>query len=118
HQVDALSKNGHFVIVPDLRGYGDTGGPYAVDAYDMETLCDDLVGLLRHMGLSQAVIAGHDWGGALAWNMAVRRSYYVAGVISLCTPFQVRAPFDPIAIMRRRLGEDMYIVQFQQQGEP
>lgn len=117
YQVDALARSGRFVIVPDLRGYGATGGPDAVDAYDMETLCDDLVGLLRQVGLSKAIIAGHDWGGVLAWNMALRRPRQVAGVISLCTPFHARAPVDPIAIMRRRLGEEMYMVHFQEQGE-
>jgi microsomal epoxide hydrolase/non-specific protein-tyrosine kinase len=118
YQVGALARSGHFVIVPDLRGYGATGGPDAVEAYDMETICDDIVGLLGKVGSSRAIIAGHDWGGALAWNMAMRRPRHVAGVISLCTPFHARSPADPIAIMRRRFGEDMYMVHFQKQGEP
>jgi pimeloyl-ACP methyl ester carboxylesterase len=49
--------------------------------------------------------------------MSVRHPDRVAGVISLNTPFSPRAPADPIEIMRKRLGERMYIVHFQTPGE-
>jgi len=117
HQVKALSEAGRRVIAPDQRGYGLTKGPAEVEAYDLEHLCGDLVALMDHLGIPKAVFCGHDWGGFVVWYMAIRHPDRVAGVISLNTPFQPRAPFDPIAIMRERLGERMYIVHFQTQGE-
>src|SRR5207244_1381799 len=56
-------------------------------------------------------------GGIVVWQMAIRHPGRVAGVIGVNTPFMPRPPADPIAIMRKRFGEDMYIVNFQKPGE-
>jgi pimeloyl-ACP methyl ester carboxylesterase len=117
HQVKALSEAGRWVIAPDQRGYGLTDRPEEVTSYDLDTLCADLVALLDHVGAPKAIFCGHDWGGFVVWYMAIKHPGRVAGVISLNTPFQPRAAFDPIAIMRNRLGERMYIVHFQTPGE-
>jgi len=67
--------------------------------------------------VEKAIFAGHDWGGFVVWQMPLRHPDRVAGVIGLNTPFMPRSPADPIAIMRARLGEEMYIVHFQKPGE-
>jgi hypothetical protein len=56
-------------------------------------------------------------GGIIVWQMPLLHPSRVAGVIGLNTPFMARAPADPIAIMRHRFGDDMYIVHFQKPGE-
>ena len=117
HQLKALSEAGRWVIAPDQRGYGLTDRPQAVESYDLETLCADLVALLDHLGAPRAIFAGHDWGGFVVWYMAIRHPDRVAGVIGLNTPFNERAPVDPIEIMRKRMGDRMYIVHFQTHGE-
>jgi len=117
HQIKALSEAGYWVIAPDQRGYGLTGGPKPVEDYDMEHLAADLIGLLDHLGIGKAIFCGHDWGGFIVWQMPLLHPDRVAGVIGVNTPYNPRAPFDPIAIMRERLGEDMYIVAFQRYGE-
>ncbi|MBI1408066.1 MAG: alpha/beta fold hydrolase [Caulobacter sp.] len=117
HQIKALADAGRWVVAPDQRGYGLTERPEEVTSYDLETLCADLVALMDHIGAPKAIFCGHDWGGFVVWYMSIRYPDRVAGVISLNTPFQPRAPFDPIAIMRKRLGERMYIVHFQTPGE-
>lgn len=117
HQLKALSEAGRWVIAPDQRGYGLTDQPAEVESYDLETLCADLVALLDHRGIEKAIFVGHDWGGFVVWHMAIRHPDRVAGVIGLNTPFNERAPADPIAIMRKRMGERMYIVHFQTPGE-
>jgi pimeloyl-ACP methyl ester carboxylesterase len=105
------------VRAPDQRGYGLTERPEPVDAYDMEHLTGDLVALIDHLGADKAVWCGHDWGGAIVWQMPLRHPARTAAVMGLNTPFSPRAPADPISIMRARLGEEMYIVHFQQPGE-
>lgn len=117
HQIKALADAGRWVIAPDQRGYGLTERPEKVEDYDIDHLTGDLAGLLDHLGVEKGVFVGHDWGGIVVWQMALRRPERVAGVISLNTPFMPRPPADPIEIMRRRMGEEMYIVHFQKPGE-
>jgi pimeloyl-ACP methyl ester carboxylesterase len=117
HQIKALGDAGRWVIAPDQRGYGLTDRPAAVEDYDMEHLTADLVGLLDRLGAPKAIFAGHDWGGIVVWQMPLRHPERTAGVIGLNTPFMPRAPVDPIAVMRARLGDEMYIVHFQKPGE-
>jgi len=117
HQLRAFEAAGRRAIAPDQRGYGLTSRPDAVEAYDMEHLTADMVGLLDHLGIEKAIFCGHDWGGIVVWQMPLRYPDRVAGVIGLNTPFMARPPADPIEILRRRFGEDMYIVHFQKPGE-
>jgi pimeloyl-ACP methyl ester carboxylesterase len=113
HQIKALSEAGIRVIAPDQRGYGATDRPERVEAYDMEHLTGDLVGLLDHLKIDKAIFVGHDWGGFVVWQMPLRHASRVAGVVGLNTPHWPRAPIDPIALFRQRFGDQMYIVQFQ-----
>jgi microsomal epoxide hydrolase/non-specific protein-tyrosine kinase len=113
HQIEALAGAGMRVIAPDQRGFGATDCPQAVEDYDLEHLTGDLTGLLDHLGIDKAIFVGHDWGGFVAWQMPLRHPDRVAGVVGVNTPHTARAPVDPIRIFRKRLGEKMYIVQFQ-----
>jgi pimeloyl-ACP methyl ester carboxylesterase len=117
NQLRAFEAAGRWAIAPDQRGYGLTDRPGPVESYDLENLTADLVGLLDHLGVEKAVFCGHDWGGFVVWQMALRHPTRTAGVIGVNTPFTPRSSADPIAIMRQRLGEEMYIVHFQKPGE-
>jgi len=116
HQMKAFSEAGLRVVAPDMRGFGASGRPERIEAYDLVHITGDLVALLDHLGVEKAIFVGHDWGGAAVWRMAQEHPARVAGVISLNTPHPARAPVDPIEIFRRRLGEDFYIVDFQRPG--
>jgi len=70
HQVPALAGAGFQVIVPDLRGYGRSGKPEAVDAYSLPLLAGDVLAILNDLGIARAHLVGHDWGAALAWTLA------------------------------------------------
>lgn len=113
HQIKALGEAGIRVIAPDQRGYGATDRPEPVEAYDLEQLTADLVGLLDYLEIDKAIFVGHDWGGFIVWQMALRHPDRVAGVVGVNTPHHDRAPADPIELMRKRFGEHMYVVQFQ-----
>jgi pimeloyl-ACP methyl ester carboxylesterase len=113
HQIKALGEAAIRVVAPDQRGYGATDRPEPVEAYDLEHLTDDLAGLLDYLKIEKAIFVGHDWGGFVAWQMALRHPDRVAGVVGVNTPHANRAPADPIELMRKRFGEHMYIVQFQ-----
>ena len=66
HQVPALAGAGFQVIVPDLRGYGRSDKPEAVEAYSMTRLAGDVMAILADLGIGRADIVGHDWGAGLA----------------------------------------------------
>jgi pimeloyl-ACP methyl ester carboxylesterase len=116
HQIKALSEAGLRVIAPDQRGYGATDRPEPVEAYDLEQLTGDLIGLLDHLKIDKAIFVGHDWGGFVAWQLPLRHIDRVAGAVGINTPHMNRAPADPIEIFRKRFGDMMYIVQFQDPG--
>lgn len=113
HQIKALGEAGIRVIAPDQRGYGATDRPENVEDYDLEHLTTDLVGLLDHLGVERAVFVGHDWGGFVVWGMPMHHPKRVAGVVGVNTPHLPRSPIDPIELFRKRFGDSMYIVQFQ-----
>jgi pimeloyl-ACP methyl ester carboxylesterase len=70
HQVPALAAAGFRVVVPDLRGFGDSGKPQEVEAYRLTTLAADVLAILDALGIERAHVVGHDWGAALAWVLA------------------------------------------------
>ena len=113
HQIRALSAAGYRVIAPDQRGYGATPGPEAVEDYDLDHLTGDIAHLLDHLSIDKAIIIGHDWGGIVGWGFPLRHPSRAAGVVGINTPHLARPPADPIAILRKRFGDSMYIVRFQ-----
>src|SRR5664279_3055261 len=68
HQMPALAAAGYHVIAPDMRGYGGSDRPPAVEDYDIEHLSGDIVGLLDALGEKKAILIGHDWGAIVTWN--------------------------------------------------
>ncbi len=117
HQLPAFATAGYRAIAPDLRGYGATEKPVAVEAYRMDRLLHDVTGLLDAFDIRQAVFVGHDWGALLAWQLALVHPDRVHGVVCLNIPFLPRGAREPVSLMRERLGNDFYIVNFQDSHE-
>ena len=116
HQLPALAAAGFRALAPDMRGYGSSSAPAEIEVYDILSLCGDMAGLLDALGEQQAIFVGHDWGANVTWWMAAIHPERVRAVAGLSVPFVPRAPAAPIPIMREHLGEDFYIVWFQEPG--
>jgi pimeloyl-ACP methyl ester carboxylesterase len=116
HQIRPLAQAGYQVIVPDLRGYGQSDVPQDPAAYSIDVLAGDVLWLLDEVGAQRGVLVGHDWGADLAWKAAWMHPDRIVAVAGLSVPFVPRAPAPPVEIMRRHLGEDFYIVWFQEPG--
>lgn len=116
-QIPALAAAGCRVICPDQRGYGGSSKPAAVEAYSIQQLTGDLLGLLDHYDIERAIFVGHDWGGLVVWQVPLLHPDRVAGVAGVGVPFIPRAAEDPVASFRRMWGDRMYIVQFQDSHE-
>jgi len=116
HQISALAESGFKVIAPNMRGYDGSQGPDEIEAYDMEHLTGDLIGLLDHYGYDKAVFVGHDWGGFIVWQMPLRHADRVGGIIGVNTPFIPRMSDDPIKLFKMAFGENFYINRMQEPG--
>src|SRR5258708_16078733 len=95
HQLSALAAAGYRAVAPDMRGYGQTDRPEAIDQYTLLHLVGDMVGVLDALGHETAVIAGHDWGAPVAWNAALLRPDRFRAVIGMSFPFIPRRPDYP-----------------------
>ncbi len=84
HQILFLAEQGYRVVAPDLRGYNDTDKPRK--GYNVSTLLRDIVGLIKGLGEEKAIIVGHDWGGALAWEFATRYPQMTERLIIINAP--------------------------------
>jgi pimeloyl-ACP methyl ester carboxylesterase len=117
HQLPALAMAGYRAIAPDQRGYGETDRPGSVGDYKIQDLIADVTGLLDALSLDRALFVGHDWGAIVLWQMALLQPGRMAGLINLNVPFFPRTAVDPITLMRDFLGDDFYIVNFQDSNE-
>lgn len=114
HQLPVLGKS-HHVIAPDMRGYNLSDKPARVDDYRFEVLVEDVIGLIKHFGATQAAIVGHDWGAGVAWAVAQKYPQHVSKLAVLQVP--------PAAAWRanislRQLWRSWYMFFFQLRGLP
>lgn len=88
HQLTALAAAGYRAVAVDLRGYGGSDKPPR--GYDLITLAGDAAGLIRALGEANGVVVGHDWGGMLAWTMAVYQPKVVQRLVAVSAPHPLR----------------------------
>lgn len=103
HQIPVLAGGGCRVIALDQRGYNTSDKPAAVAAYRLDRLVDDVVGIIRAAGEDSAIIVGHDWGGAIAWSLAMAHPDAVRRLVVLNGPHPRRVfeEFRTAAQLRR-----------------
>ena len=120
HQLGPVAEAGFTACAIDVRGYGGSDKPQPVEAYAMERIIADLVGLADALAPGEpAVLIGHDWGAPIVWNSAFTRPDRFRAVAGLSVPF-AGAPQRPFtAIFREAFtsnGRFFYQEYFQQPG--
>jgi len=115
-QLKALAEAGFHAVAPDMRGYGRTDRPEAIDAYTLFHLVGDMVGVQDALGESQAVIVGHDWGAPVAWHSALFRPDRFRAVAGLSVPFRPRGSVRPTSAMPQTEQSWFYQLYFQEPG--
>ncbi|GGS62336.1 hydrolase [Planobispora rosea] len=88
HQLVSLSTAGYRAVAVDLRGYGASDKPPR--GYDLPALAADAAGLIRALGETGATVVGHDWGGLVAWTMAVLDPKVVRRLVPVSAPHPLR----------------------------
>lgn len=84
--VPFLHEAGLRTLAPDQRGYAPGAIPRDVSAYRLPTLAADAICVLDSLGLDQAHVVGHDWGGAVAWRLGTAHPDRVASLTVISTP--------------------------------
>lgn len=111
-QIPALAKAGCRVIVPDQRGYNLSDKPKGIDAYCIDNLVEDVVGLIDALEYEKVNLVGHDWGALVAWMLAVQHPerLHRLGIVNVPHP----------AVMKRflqrdpgQMGRSLYALFFQ-----
>jgi pimeloyl-ACP methyl ester carboxylesterase len=115
-QIGALAAAGYRVVAPDMRGYGKSDAPQAIDQYTMLHLVGDMVGVLDAVGAPNAVIVGHDWGASVAWQAALMRPDRFRAVAALSVLFRPRGKAPPTTLMPRTENARFYQLYFQEPG--
>lgn len=116
HQMVALADAGFRVLAPDMRGYGRSDRPEAIEAYTQLHIVGDMVGLLDALEIRQAAIVGHDWGAPAAWHSALMRPDRFRAVAGLSVPYRPRGRISAIDAFKRAGMETIYMMYFQQPG--
>jgi len=116
HQIEALSAAGFRVVAPDMRGYGQTESPEAIDQFTLLHLVGDIIGLVDALGAETAVVAGHDWGAPVAWHAALLRPDRFRAVIGLSVPYRPRGSVRPSSVMPQTADAVFYQLYFQPPG--
>jgi pimeloyl-ACP methyl ester carboxylesterase len=117
HQIPILSK--HFkVVAPDMRGYNESDKPAGVANYSTSLLVQDMKSLIGALGKSKAVVVGHDWGGAVAWNLAMMAPEFVDKLVILNCPHPLALIQSYLSMNFRQLQRSWYVFFFQQPEAP
>ncbi|MEW6212585.1 MAG: alpha/beta hydrolase [Acidobacteriota bacterium] len=114
HQMQALSDRFQVVAI-DQRGYNLSDKPKGVENYDMRLLVGDVAAVIKHLGQSKAIIVGHDWGGAVAWQFAMHLPDMTEKLIILNLPHP-RGIGRELANNPQQQKNSQYARNFQKEG--
>jgi pimeloyl-ACP methyl ester carboxylesterase len=111
-QLPALAAAGHRAVAIDVRGYGGSFAPPAVEDYRMVLHVADAVAAVHALGETTATVIGHDWGSGIAAACALMRPDVFTAVGLLGVPYTPRGDAPPTSLF----PEDFYVSRFQQPG--
>jgi pimeloyl-ACP methyl ester carboxylesterase len=86
HQLAALGAAGYRAVAPDQRGYSPRARPTEVEEYGGDRLAGDVLAFADLLGADRFHLLGHDWGGAIAWQVGGRHPERLRTLTSVSTP--------------------------------
>jgi pimeloyl-ACP methyl ester carboxylesterase len=117
HQMPVLAAAGYRAVAPDMRGYGKSDKPTAVEDYDIHHVTADLVGILEALGEKTAILIGHDWGAIVTWNAMLLHPQRFTALVSMSVPYSGRGSKSLVDTLRESMGDNFfYILYFQEPG--
>src|SRR5690348_10019785 len=111
-QIEPLASAGFRVIVPDQRGYNTSSKPRGISSYALSHLVSDVLAIADQLSQQRIFLAGHDWGAAVAWSVALLHPHRVSKLAILNVPHpSVMRRF--LKTNRRQLRRSWYMFFFQ-----
>lgn len=111
-QIGPLAEAGYRVAAPDQRGYNTSDKPAKLSAYRLDVLAKDIAGLIEALGRDKAYVVGHDWGGVVAWAVAVLHPGRVDKLAVLNAPHP-GAVFGTLPAHPEQISRSRYMYFFQ-----
>ncbi|HTQ60106.1 MAG TPA: alpha/beta fold hydrolase [Candidatus Solibacter sp.] len=112
HQIEPLAAAGFRVVVPDQRGYNTSSKPRGASSYALCHLTSDVLSIADQLNQPRIFLAGHDWGAAVAWSLALLHPSRVAKLAILNVPHpSVMSRY--LKTNRRQLRRSWYMFFFQ-----
>ena len=117
YQLPEVAAAGYKAVAYDVRGYGESDKPFAIDAYTMKNMTQDVIGIIEALGYETAITIGHDWGGPIALNTAALNPERITATGTLSVPFTGRGPM-PTLDLWKQIYKDRFFYQlyFQKEG--
>jgi pimeloyl-ACP methyl ester carboxylesterase len=112
HQLPVFAKLGYSVWAPNQRGYGKSSKPKGVSSYRIDELVADVAGLIDASGKRRVTLVGHDWGGLVAWEFALRQTRPLERLVILNAPHPARFR-EELASNRAQRRRSRYAAFFQ-----
>ncbi len=110
-----LSAAGYRVAAMDTRGYNLSDKPQGVAAYAMPNLIGDVGAVIKAEGQTNAIVVGHDWGAAIAWQTVLNRPDLVNKLIILSVPHPAGMARE-LATNKDQQANSQYARNFQKEG--
>jgi len=113
--IRTLAPDGYRTAALDMRGYNLSDKPQGVAAYAMPNLIADVAAVIKAEHATRAIVIGHDWGAAIAWQVAIHRPDLVDKLVILSVPhpttFAHEMATDPV-----QQKNSQYARNFQKEG--
>lgn len=108
-------SNDYYVVAIDQRGYNLSDKPKGVKNYSLNFLVGDVIAVIHHLSFKRAIIIGHDWGGAVAWALAMMSPQILEKLIILNSPHP-RGLRHELATNPEQQKNSQYARSFQMEG--
>ena len=111
-QIPVLSQH-YRVVALDMRGYNLSDKPIGISQYKIDILAKDIAELIRHLGNSEAILVGHDWGAAVAWATATLYPELISklGILNVPHPAEMRKALLGLNLSQWKKSYYMFLFQ-------
>lgn len=117
HQMDYFAARGFRVVAMEVRGYGASSKPHAIDAYTMRELASDVAAVARSYSDDPVILFGHDWGAPIVYNTTLLYPESIRAVAGLSVPYMPPGPGSFLDMARQIYAERFfYQLYFQDEG--
>ena len=112
-QMEHFSTRGFRVASMDVRGYGGSSRPEAIEAYRLTELCSDVAAVISELAPGKnAILFGHDWGAPIVYNTARLHPDLVRAVAGLSVQYSPATPGDPMELWNALYPDKFFYMKY------